>query len=330
MMRILVTGGSGFIGTNLIDALLEKSIPLINLDIKPPKKASHKPYWKECNILDIDLTVSNFEKFQPTHLIHLAARTDTISNSLDDYKVNTEGTSSILNCIKSTPQLQRALITSSQFAFGPPGMPMHDEDYKPIGAYGMSKVISEKDTRSAGLKCVWTITRPTNVWGPWHPRYPKEFWLVLKKGLYFHPGGTAAVRSYGYVKNIVYQMMQILDAPPYMVDKKVYYLGDLPIPLLEWVNGFSIAVTGKSVKVIPWWLLKALAGFGSLANSIGVSFPITLSRYASMTEDYFTPMEATINNFGSPPYSLEGGIRETVDWLNCCWNENAAPGNFDK
>jgi nucleoside-diphosphate-sugar epimerase len=167
--------------------------------------------------------MSKFEKFQPTHVVHLAARTDTLSNSLDDYRVNTEGTTNILRCVQMIPNLQRIIITSSQFVFAPPGLPKSDEDYNPIGAYGMSKSISEKSTKAAGLHCVWTIIRPTNVWGPWHPRYPKEFWLVLKKGLYFHPGGKPAIRSYGYVKNVVYQMMGILDASPSLVDKRVYY-----------------------------------------------------------------------------------------------------------
>ena len=322
MMRMLVTGGSGFIGTNLIDVLLEREIHFINLDLNPPKKALHMPYWQKCDILDFDLTMSGFEKFQPTHIAHLAACTDTLSNSLDDYKVNTEGTTNILHCIKAIPSPQRVIITSSQFAYAPPGIPKNYEDYNPVGTYGMSKVLSERATRSASLNCVWTITRPTNIWGPWHSRYPREFWLVLKKGLYFHPDGRSAVRSYGYVMNIVYQMMKIFEAPPSLVDKKVYYLGDPPIPLIDWVNGFSLAITGKPARIVPRRLLKALATAGTLLNRVGIHFPITLSRYRSITEDYFSPVEITIKDFGFPPYSLEDGIKETVNWLNLYWNGN--------
>src|SRR5215217_3764325 len=161
MIRMLITGGSGFIGTNLVDSLLEKGIQFINLDIEPPKRAMHAPYWQECDILDFEMTKNNFEKFQPTHVVHLAARTDVLSSNLDDYKVNTEGTKNILKCITATPTVERVIITSSQFVFGPPGDPKVDEDYKPVGAYGMSKMISEKATRAAGLDCIWTITRPT-------------------------------------------------------------------------------------------------------------------------------------------------------------------------
>jgi GlcNAc-P-P-Und epimerase len=321
MTRFLVTGGSGFIGTNLVDTLLEGGFPCLNLDIQPPKKEAHVAHWMNCDILDLALTSRQFAEFQPTHLIHLAARTDTSSADLKDYRVNTEGTTNILRCIEASPSLERAIITSSQFVFAPPGLPRGDDEYNPIGAYGTSKMISERATRSAGLNCVWTIVRPTNIWGPWHPRYPREFWLVLKKGLYFHPSGKPAIRSYGYVKNIVFQMMKILEAPADAVDKQVYYLGDPPVPLLEWVDGFAVAITGKRARIIPRSLLQALAGSGTVLNAIGVPFPISLSRYRSMTEDYFSPVERTIESFGIPPYTLEAGIQETVDWLSDFWQQ---------
>jgi len=320
MDRILVTGGSGFIGTNLIDMLLERGIQFINLDIKPPSKESHQAYWRKCDILDLELTTGIFNEFRPTHVIHLAARTDTLSDHLDDYEVNTKGTANILQCIKAQTGIQRIIITSSQFVCAPPGTPKNDEDYDPIGAYGKSKVITEKMTRSADLICAWTIIRPTNIWGPWHPRYPKEFWLVLKRGLYVHPGGRPAIRSYGYVKNVVIQMLKILEAPSALVDKKVFYLGDPPLSLIDWVNGFSLAITGKPARIIPRRLFKMLAMIGSALGILDIRFPIQLSRYRSMTEDYLSPMEATIINFGAPDYSLEGGIKETVAWLNKYWN----------
>lgn len=319
-MRVLVTGGSGFIGTHLVDTLLERGVPFLNLDINEPKKGKHLPYWQDCDILDFELTFRRIKEFQPTHLVHLAARTDTLSSDLDDYRVNTEGTLNILNCTKALTCMERIVITSSQFAFAPPGLPRSDEEYAPIGAYGLSKVFTEKVTRSAGLTCVWTITRPTNIWGPWHPRYPSEFWRVLKRGFYVHPGGKSAIRSYGYVKNIIFQTMRILEAQAELVNGKVFYLGDPPVPLIEWVNGFALAITGAPARTIPKWFVKALATIGTVLSGIGIRFPITLSRYRSMTEDYFSPVEKTIHLFGGPPYSMEDGIKETVHWLNRYWS----------
>ena len=57
-----------------------------------------------------------------------------------------------------------------------------------------------------------------------------------------------------------------------------------------------------------------LAIFGDGITRLGGTFPLTSSRYRSMTVDYPTPM-ATIEDFGSAPYSLEEGVEETVRWL---------------
>ncbi len=41
-MRIVITGGSGFIGTNLIELLLTQGYNILNIDIAPPKNFAHK------------------------------------------------------------------------------------------------------------------------------------------------------------------------------------------------------------------------------------------------------------------------------------------------
>ena len=53
-IKILVTGGSGFIGTNLIEYLLEnyKPIDILNIDIADPKIKDHFSLWKKVDILD--------------------------------------------------------------------------------------------------------------------------------------------------------------------------------------------------------------------------------------------------------------------------------------
>ena len=53
-MRILITGGSGFIGTSLVDYLIEQSCEFTNLDFNEPLKASQKKYWQNSDILDFE------------------------------------------------------------------------------------------------------------------------------------------------------------------------------------------------------------------------------------------------------------------------------------
>lgn len=314
--RVLVTGGSGFIGTYLINDLLKQRATVCNIDIKPPQLKEHELFWKNCDILDKDKLLSIFSEFNPTHIVHLAARTDTDSNNLPDYKTNTEGTANVLEAIKNYKSIEKVIITSTQFVNQYNGLPKHDEDYAPHTVYGESKVITEQLTRKSLLPCCWTIIRPTNIWGPRHPRYAKEFWYVLKQGKYIHPSTNyPVIRSYGYVGNVTFQIMQILKASKNDIDKQVLYVGDEPIDLYEYVNLFSRKLTGRNVKTVPSSLVKMIAYGGDLLKLVNIKFPITSSRYKSMTTSNGASMQKTVNLLGPSPFSLAHGVNETYEWL---------------
>jgi hypothetical protein len=123
------------------------------------------------------------------------------------------------------------------------------------------------------------------------------------------------IRSYGYVGNVVFQIQRILEADVVSVDRRVFYLGDAPIDLYQWTSAFSQALLGREPRVAHRSLVKALAILGDGINRLGGRFPLTLSRYRSMTIDYPTPMVPTVDLFGEVPYSLMDGVEETVRWL---------------
>ncbi len=192
------------------------------------------------------------------------------------------------------PSVERVIITSSQFVCAPGRLPENDTDYFPETVYGQSKVVTEKLTREANLPCCWTIIRPTNIWGPWHMRYRREFWRVVERGLYVHPGREPVIRCYGYVKNVAHQIRKIFEADVDLVRGQTFYLGDRPTNLYDWTNGFSRALRGRDVLVVPRPLMRTLALLGDIPSSLmGKSFLINSSRFRSMTTDYQTPMERT-------------------------------------
>ncbi len=314
--RILVTGGSGFIGTNLMEALLRiPGAQLLNLDTQTPKQASHMPFWHHCDLLDGAAVQRELQAFQPTEVVHLAGRTDMFGHAVEDYAANHVGTQLLIEAIRATPSVERAVFTSSQFVVGPGILPRDEFDFRPHTIYGQSKVLSEKAVREAELACTWTVIRPTNIWGKWHPRYPSEFWKVVKRGRYVHPGGARVMRCYGYVGNVVEQIQGILSADPAVVQGRVLYVGDAPIDLLDWTNAFSMELTGAKVRVVPRAVLATLAKLGDVIIATGAKFPIFSSRYRSMTEDYLTPMEPTFAVLGRPRISLQEGVQETGRWL---------------
>jgi nucleoside-diphosphate-sugar epimerase len=328
-MKILITGGSGFIGTNFVEALSRKAHSILNYSLHPPLESEHRQYWRAGNILDPEGTTAVFREFEPDRVLHLAARAecDETTTVETGYRVNTQGTQNVLDAICATSSVQRTIITSSQFVCAPGRLPKNDTDYFPETIYGESKVITERLTRDADLPICWTIIRPTNIWGPWHMRYRREFWRVVEHGLYIHPGRRPVIRCYGYVKNVAYQIQKIFQAPCDAVHGKTLYLGDRPINLYDWVNGFSRALTGHEVRVIPRPLMRALALLGDIPSRlIGKPFLINSSRFRSMTTDYETPMEPTFELLGESPYMLEEGIRETVEWLRSCRGTNGSAG----
>jgi nucleoside-diphosphate-sugar epimerase len=313
--RLLITGGSGFIGTHLVESALFSGANVLNLDRQAPLRADHRPYFRSQDVTDRAGVSAAFADFRPTAVVHLAARADTDSDMVQDYRDNIEGTASVLAAIRQTPSAKRLVHTSTQFVVRPGRMPAHEQDFDPHTAYGASKVEAENLVRFAGLSGTWTIIRPTNIWGPWHPRYPYGFWRILAKGLYLHPAGRAVRRSYGYVGTVVDQINAILGADPALVGGKVFYVGDPPMPLDDWVDGFSVALCGRPARRVPLGMLRLIAAAGDVAARRGVKFPLTSSRLRSMTEDNEVPMQPTFAAFGMPRTSLAEAIDETVDWL---------------
>jgi len=316
-VKILVTGGSGFIGTNLVEALRVRGADILNLDRTEPLCARHNRYWRQCDILDASGLKQRLNEFEPTHVVHLAARTDCDPQAtLADYEVNTRGTENLLAAVSRTPAVERLLITSTQFVCGPAHWPAGDTDYAPHTVYGESKVITEQLTRAAGLDTVWTITRPTTIWGPWLLRHRDQFFRVLKRGLYLHPGRRPCIRSWGYVGNAVEQMLALLQRPAASVHEKTFYIGDPPRDLYDWVNTVSRQLRGRDVRVVPRCLLRIAALAGDAAAAAGLQCPINSSRYRSMTQDYIADLQPTFELLGPPAYTLEEGVAETLRWLH--------------
>ena len=318
-MKVLITGGSGFIGTHVVDRLLGKGHVILNLSDQPPKEAAHLPFWVKTDILDESLLLRRAADFLPDQAIHLAARTemDEKTTAETGFRANTQGTRNFIRAAQAAPSIRRILICSSQFVCGPGRLPSHDEDYFPATVYGQSKVITEQETRRADLRCEWVIVRPTNIWGPWHPRYPQEFWSIARRGLYFHPGGKPVIRCYGYVGNVADQIVALLEQPGEKVDRQTFYVGDPAADIYDWADAFCRALHGKPARKIPRLLLRAAGIAGDVITTVTRKpFYITSSRYRSMITDYVTPMEKTFAMIGYPLVGLEQGVKETVAWLD--------------
>jgi nucleoside-diphosphate-sugar epimerase len=316
--RVIVTGGSGFIGTHLITCLLEQGHQVLNLDKSEPLNRSLSSLHHQVDILDATAVRAAFDSFCPQWLFHLAARTDCDETTTVEggYAANSAGSINVLAAAAASQGLERVLVTSSQYVCRPGHEPSGDEDYCPHTVYGWSKVETERAVRRASLSCPWVIVRPTNVWGPWHMRYRRQVWRAIRRGFYLHPGGPPIIRSYGYAGNVARQMIGIMMAEAPTVRGRVFYVGDPPRDLREWVNGFSFALRGRPVTVVPRPLLRTVGLMGDvISNLSGREFLIHSSRYRSMVTCEMAPMAATYALLGPSPISFDQAVGETVLWL---------------
>jgi GlcNAc-P-P-Und epimerase len=315
--KVLITGGSGFIGTNLVDCLEGlNNTEILNLDKAPPRKRTQDVYWKKVDIMDEENVRQVVGDFRPLHVIHLAARTDLDEKkSLEGYEENIVGTENVLKAVNETDSVQRVIVTSSMLVNSVGKNVSSDEDYSPSNLYGQSKVLTETITRQFGTGCEWIIVRPTTIWGPWNFTHVNGFFRILRKGLYFHPGRKPILKSYGYVGNVVHQIVRLLEAPGDGIHHKTFYVGDPPIDLRLWVDEFSRTLRGKKVRTVPISFLRLIATFGDMLETFGVRFPLTSFRLANMTLDNTVNIQETLAITGPSPYSLQVGVRETINWL---------------
>jgi GlcNAc-P-P-Und epimerase len=321
-MRILVTGGSGFIGTNFIDLLEHKSCNILNIDIVRPKNILHDKYFMKVDIKDFDALLKAFQNFDPDYVVHLAARTDLNGTNVESYDANTVGVNNILKCCSEVSNIKRLLLASTKL-IAPTDFQINDlTTYSPDTIYGESKVIGEKITEANNFFNNWVIVRPTSIWGPWslaeHIPYGR-FFQIIKKGLYIHPSIVNQPRYFGYVENSCYQMYQLLVKSSDDVLKKKFYLADYDVyDIRTWANMISVAFGRKPVKVLPKFLVYFAAYAGDFLKKLGYKEPPFSSfRLKNMQSDTTkVPLNDIKEYVPNLPFSISDGVKTTASWIN--------------
>lgn len=176
-MKILVTGGAGFIGRYLVKSLVKKghSITIFDNFSNSTKDSISFLVDMGAKIIEGDITnLPNVLKAMKDHeiVIHLAAKisvSESITNPSETFRVNVDGTRNILTSCKKN-HVKKLIISSSAAVYGEssPAVKLTEESKtNPISPYGESKIKMEQEIKEFGsendINCI--ILRFFNIYG---------------------------------------------------------------------------------------------------------------------------------------------------------------------
>jgi UDP-glucose 4-epimerase len=174
-MNILVTGGAGFIGSNVVDGLIEAGHSVIivdNLSTGRRENLNKSAVFVELDIRSGELG-DVFDKYPIEIIVHLAAQIDvrkSVDNPRYDAEINVMGGLNLLNCAHRNGVRKIIYSSTGGAIYGEPKYLPSDENHpiRPLCAYGVSKHVLEHyiEYYSDLYGMDYTILRYANVYGP--------------------------------------------------------------------------------------------------------------------------------------------------------------------
>lgn len=169
-MRLLITGGAGCLGSNLIERYFPLGAQILVIDNFVTGKREVVPAQEGLTVIDGsvadgDLIKSTFEWFQPTHVIHSAAAYKDPMDWREDVNTNVIGAINIAKA-SAVCGVKRLVNFQTALCYGRPrSVPIAiDEPTAPFTSYGISKTAGESYLMQAGLPVV--SLRLANICGP--------------------------------------------------------------------------------------------------------------------------------------------------------------------
>lgn len=214
-MRAFVTGGTGFVGSHLVEVLLEAGHEVVCL-VRSPAKATRVFGTRQPDVVRGDLEDARAiaEGVAGADVVFHVAGAVAARSRAELYRVNADGTDAVARAAAASPTLRRFVLVSSLAAAGPtaPGEPHRDptSESAPVTEYGRSKLAGEAALKAHDLP--WVIVRPPAVYGPRDVEFYKIFRLAR---LGFAPvfGRGEQRISLVYVADLARGLAAAADAP---------------------------------------------------------------------------------------------------------------------
>lgn len=304
MSRILITGGCGFVGANLVNRLLQDGHQIIVIDdlsSSDEKNFENKVIFVKGSIEDDKLLDECFS-YKPEYLVHLAAlfaNQNSVDHPIKDLAVNGFGTIKILDWAKKKG-VKKVLYSSSSCVYGNKSMMIEsDNDLHPDTPYAITKLLGENYTKfwATYHKLDVVSLRLFNVYGPgdlpgiYRSVVPNFIKLALQGKSLTITGTGNETRDFCYIDDTINGICKVL------FNKTTP--GDI----------FNIA-TGKKTTILEianiinkYCNNKSEIIFDNLRD-----WDIVLHRQANI--------DKISSQFGfTPTTEIDSGIKKTCDWL---------------
>lgn len=314
----LVTGGTGFIGSHLVEALIRDGWNVRCLVRETSSRRFIPHDGIEFSIGTLDDKESLKKSLQGINTIfHLAGRIKGKTRE-DFFQTNHQGTKNLLEAAREKGESLEAFILVSSLSAAGPSPDGHllteDESPRPISFYGESKLAAEREAESFSGDFPITILRPSAVYGP---RDTETLRLIklAGRGLRFIPGGDNNTFSSVHVTDLVAALL----LAGKIIDRRfrVYFIGDGREYLMKETfyiirenlrkGNFAITIpwrpTRTAIKMATRLFPRSAAGF-------------YLDKINEMNHNYWIcSINRAQEELGfKPQYGLKEGLRDTIRW----------------
>lgn len=302
MSKILVTGGAGFIGSNLVDALIEEDHDVVIVDDLSSGKKNYinpKAKFEQVDICSGQLS-EIFSREQFDYVFHLAAQIDvriSVEVPIFDNKINVVGSLNVFNnCIKHN--VSKIIFFSSGGAICGNTESPASEDFppNPDSPYAVHKYAAEKNLEILYKihNVNYIIVRPANIYGPRQ-----------------YKGGEGAVIAF-FTHNALHDQESSIYGDGYQT-RDFVYVGDVVNMCLlamesNKVGSYNVS-TGKETNLFE--LIKAI----EKVTGREFKYCHQESRAGEVRRSVLDYSKAKRELGWDPKVSLEEGVRKTINWL---------------
>lgn len=317
-MKILITGGTGFIGSHLIDHFLDHK----NTEIYALVRDLNNLKWLKglkINLLEGDLSNIPLLPTDIDYVFHVAGSTKAYKIA-DYYTVNQQGTASLFQALQAQNiRPKKVVYLSSIAASGPSsdGTPVkEDRSPCPVSPYGKSKLGGETEALKDKDSIPVVIARISVVFGP-RDRALIPYFKFIQKGILPSVGSKQKLVSLIYIKDLIKALDLCINKE--LTNGEILHFAN-PKPS-SWEELGRVAAEAMHIKLInlkfPLPLAYLVSCGAELMGKVrGDPSILNRQKFEELRQDGWVAdtQKAKEKLDFAPEYSLREALHETIDW----------------